>query len=442
MAKKIILLFFLTGFVLRLLLPMDRVFNFDQDQIALNAMKIIHGDWTILGPQTSHMSFFTGPLIYYWAAVFYGLTAGHPIANALTALSIYVFNFFLIWYFFKSLFPAKLVNLYLGIFALSPYLVQLDRITWNPGFSFLSGSLVLAALLKPSYRSIWLGMFLAYQANFSGFVMVAALVLYWLWQRRNLKLILVGFAGTLTSMLPLIIFDFRHNFMNLTSLGNFIYQAIFEMSFGFILRIKTVLMINFENFTKLFAGYFFPSLVLVLIGVIILLLWLRQRRSFFSPLQRKILLLWMLVFPLSALFYNDGLAEYYFLMQFPALVFIITDLLNQIKFPWLIFLLLSIVSLGVIFDQPNGYLLGEKYNAAKYIQSQSAGRPVQIVFDMDYRERFGWDYLFQYFQLNLSSYAEQVHLIYPALPWTPVSGRFGNLGVFSQNFVSQKVGPF
>ncbi len=436
MDKKIILSVFLVGFALRLLLPMERVFNFDQDQIALNAMNIVNGDWTVLGPQTSNMSFFTGPLIYYWAAVFYGLTGGHPLANALTAISIYAFNFFLIWYFFKSLFQGKLVDLYLAIYALSPYLVQLNRITWNPNFSFLSGSLVLAALLKPSYRSIWLGMFLAYQSSFSGFVMLAALILYWLWQRRNLALILVGFFGMAVSMLPLLIFDLKHNFMNFSSLGSFIYQAVFGISFGFLLRIKTVLMINFENFTKLYTGYFFPSLVLVLLGITILALWLKQSRSLFSPLQKKILLLWMAVFPLSALFYGDGLPEYYFLMQLPALVFILADLLARVKKQLiLVYLFMTIVSLGVVFDKNNGYLLSDKYNAAKYIQSQSAGKPIQMVFDMDYRERFGWDYLFQYFQLELVSYGQQVHLIYPVLPSTRFSGRFGNLGVFSQNFI-------
>ena len=185
MAKyKIILLVFLIGFILRLLLPMERVFNFDQDQIALNAMNIVKGDWTALGPQTSHMSFYTGPLIYYWAAVFYGLTGGHPLANTLTSAAIYVFSFWLIWYFFKSLLPLKITQLYLAIFALSPYLVQLNRITWNPNFSFLSGSLVLATLLKPNQLSLWLGMFLAYQSNFSGFVMVAVLLLYWLFNRQ------------------------------------------------------------------------------------------------------------------------------------------------------------------------------------------------------------------------------------------------------------------
>ncbi|MEK7513818.1 MAG: hypothetical protein AAB580_02915, partial [Patescibacteria group bacterium] len=399
MAKyKIILLVFLIGFILRLLLPMERVFNFDQDQIALNAMNIVKGDWTALGPQTSHMSFYTGPLIYYWAAVFYGLTGGHPLANTLTSAAIYVFSFWLIWYFFKSLLPLKITQLYLAIFALSPYLVQLNRITWNPNFSFLSGSLVLAALLKPNQLSLWLGMFLAYQSNFSGFVMVAVLLLYWLFNRQQFKLIVVGFFGLLSSMLPLITFDFRHNFMNITSLGNFIYKAIFEMSFGFLPRIKNVLMINFENFTKLLSGYFYPGFVLVLLGISILILWLIKPRSYFSSAQKKTLLLWMAVFPFAALFYDEGLPEYYFLMQLPALIFMLTDLLIGNKNRQLLAgLFMMIISLGVIFDNRNGYSLREKYAAAKYIQNQSAGRPVQIVFDMDYRERFGWDYLFQYF---------------------------------------------
>lgn len=436
MDKKIILLVFMIGFILRLLLPMERVFNFDQDQIALNAMNIIKGDWTVLGPQTSHMSFFTGPLIYYWAAIFYALTSGHPLANALTAISIYVFSFFLIWYFFKTLFSAKLVQCYLMVYALSPYLVQLNRITWNPNFSFLSGSLVLAALLKPNNLSIWLGMFLAYQSNFSGFVILAGLFLFWLYQRSNLKLILIGFSGLIASMFPLILFDFRHNFMNLISLVKFIYRAIFEFNFGFIPRIKTVFMINFENLTKLLAGYFFPGFVLVLLGILILLLWLIHSKSLFSSAQKKTLLLWMIIFPLAAVFYSDSLPEYYFLMQLPALVFMLTDLLSGFKTrQFLVYLFMIIVSLGVVFDNHNKYSLDEKYNAAKYIQAQSRGMPIQIVFDMDYREQFGWDYLFQYFQLNLSSYAEQVHLIYPVLPATRLSGRFGNLGVFSRNFI-------
>lgn len=431
---NLLIIVFFAGLVLRSILPMERVFNFDQDMIAINAINIVHGDWTVLGPQTSNMSFFTGPLVYYWAAFFYWLTGGHPIANALTAISIYVFNFGLIWYFYKSLFKAKLVQIFLTIYALSPFLVQLNRITWNPSFSFLSGSLVLAALLKPSYSSIWLGMFLAYQSSFSGFVMLAALCLYWFWQRRNLKLILVGVSGILVSMLPLVVFDLRHNFLNLSSLVSFIYQALFGIGFGFLLRVKTVLMINFENITKLLAGYFFPGLVLVLLGIIILILWLTQPQSLFSSRQRKTLILWMAVFPLAALFYGDGLPEYYFLMQLPALVFILADLfsrLNQQKF--LAYIFMVIVSLGVIFTHSNGYSLNSKFKAMQFIKNQFTKQPVELIFDMDYSEQFGWEYLTQYFQLNRIPNGEPVHLIFPVLSTTKFSDRFGNIGVLYEN---------
>lgn len=436
MDKKIILSVFLIGFALRLLLPMERVFNFDQDQIALNALKISQGNLTVLGPQVSGMSFFTGPLIYYLAAFFYKLTDYHPIANAFTSVFIYVFSFGLIWLFFKKLFVKKLVILYLALYALSPLFVQLDRITWNPNLSFLSASLVLSALLVPKYLSgIWLGMFLAYQSHFSGFILPLILVIYLFWQRKNFKLAFSGLSGFFTSLMPLIIFDSRHQWLNFRSLFEFIYTNLMEIGLNFLNRIQTVFMICFENFTKMFSGYFFPQLVLVLVGLIIFILWLRQPRSLFSVLQKKILLLWFLALPLTALFYYGDTPEYYFLMQFPALVFILADLLSKIKARLLIFLLLLTVSFGVVFDKNNGYLLSEKYNAAKYIQSQSAGKPIQMVFDMDYRERFGWDYLFQYFQLELVSYGEQVHLIYPILPSTRFSGRFGNLGVFSQKFI-------
>lgn len=437
MAEKIIKsvwLIFAIGLILRLILPMDRGFNFDQDQIALNAYTIAHGNLTSLGPQTSNLNFFTGPLIYYLAAIFYRLTNFHPIANAFTAASTYVLTFFLVRHFFKQLFSDKLVVLYLAIYALSPYLVQLNRITWNPGLSFLSGSLVLAALLKPNLGSIWWGMFLAYQSSFSGFVLPVILLIYSFWQRRNLKMILVGFSGLAVSMLPLALFDLRHQFMNTLSLGNFIYQSIFSADAGFITKIKIISIINFENFSKLLTGYFFPSLVLVLLGLAIFGLWLKQPRSLFTPRQRQILLFWMAAFPVAGLFYGDGLPEYYFLMQLPALVLMAADLIYKLKNQAvLVYLFMLIVSLGVIFTSDNGYLLRHKYNAIQYIKSQSGDRPVELIFDMDYSEQFGWEYLTKYFQLNRVPQGEPVHLIFPALPTTRFSERFGNIGVWYGN---------
>lgn len=425
---------FIVGLILRLLLPMQRVFNFDQDQIALNAWEIAHGNLTVLGPQTSNTSFFTGPLIYYVAAIFYRLTNFHPVANALTGAATYVLSFWLIGRIFRRMFFRQLMFLYLAIYALSPFLVQMGRITWNPNFSFISGSLVLAALLKPNYLSIWLGMFLAYQASFSGFVIPVILLLYLFFKRRRLKLITVGFLGLAVSLFPLLLFDLKHQFMNFNSLRQFIFEAAGGAGGGFISQIKPVVLINFENFAKIFTGYFYPQVVLVILGLALFIFWLRQPKSFFSREQKKTLLLWMAAFPVAGLFYHDDLPEYYFLMQLPALLMMMADLVNLLakKQLGLILTFMALVSLGVVFSSDNGYTLRHKYDAAKYIKSRSAGRPLELIFAMDYAERFGWDNLIKYWQIRLADRSERdrVELIFPVYPQTIRDAEFGKIGVY------------
>lgn len=421
---------FIFGLILRLLLPMQRVFNFDQDQIALNAFSIAHGNLTVLGPQTSNASFFTGPLIYYLAAVFYRLTDFHPLANALTALAIYVFSFILINYFFKKLFPGKLTAAYLGIYAFSPYLVQLSRTTWNPAFGFLSGSLVLASLLKTNYPAMWLGMFLAYQSSFAGFILPLILILYGLWQRKKIKLVLTGFLGLAVSMLPLAIFDLKHNFMNLSGLIDFVRGTGTEAGQTLLTGLKEVIVINFENLTKLIAAYFFPRLVLVLLGIMIFIYWWRRPGSFFNHKQKQVVILWMTIFPLSALFYHSGLPEYYFTMQLPAFVFMLGDILIKVKKQTLgFFTVLTVISLGVVFTQNNGYTLKDKFAAIQDIKKSVGNQPVELIFDIDHSEQFGWEYLTKYFQINRVPQGEPVHLIFPVLSTTIFSERFGNIGV-------------
>lgn len=433
MVEKInqIFIIFIFGLFLQVLLPMDRVFNFDQDQVAFNSVRIASGDLTALGPQTSNMIFFTGPLIYYLAAPWFALTGGHPLASAFTASFIFMINFWLIYWIFSQLFKKPMVKIFLAIFALSPFLVQFNRITWNPLFSFLAGSLVLAGLLKKNYRSVLLGMFFGYQASFSGFVLLAALGLYGLWQKRDWRLVLTGCLGFLASILPLIYFDLRHGWLNLNGLAAFATQisagppqAWWENSF-------LVLRISLENFSKLIFGYFFPELVLVIVGLAILLYWLKLARSNFTPIEKKILIYWLVIFPAAALFYTDGLPEYYFLMQLPAAGFILSDIfLGQKKNLALVYSFMVLVSVGVIFDQAGGYNLKDKFLAMQFIHEKLAGRAVELHFDMDYKEQFGWGYLQEYFNIETISQGPRAHLIYPINSATNFTQSFGKIGVY------------
>jgi len=413
---------------------MQRVFNFDQDQIALNAWEIAHGRLTVLGPQTSNTSFFTGPLIYYLAAIFYRLTNFHPIANAFTAVFAYILSFWLIKMVLQKLFKSKLVILFLTFYALSPFFVQLDRITWNPNFSFLSGSLALTGLLRANYISLLLWMFFAYQSSYSGFVIVPILLGCLLLRWCRFRLITAGFLGMAASLLPLLLFDLKHDFMNFNSLKQFIINIKGEDLSGFLTRILTVILINFENFSKIFTAYFYPQIVLVVLGLVLFICWYCQPRSFFSQKQKQMLLLWMMAFPIAGLFYQDDLPEYYFLMQLPALVMMMSDLIyQQLKQKIiLIFSFITLVSLGVVVSSANGYALKQKYQALEYIYNRSANRPVEIIFDIDYSEQFGWNYLLKYWQINNTDREkrERIHLVYPFYPETIRDAEFGKIGVY------------
>src|SRR3989338_5046600 len=118
------------GFVLRFLFPLERVLHFDQEQIAVAVQRILGGHLTLIGPLANTIGFFTGPLIYYWAAIFYWLPQGHPLASTLVSASIYLLTAFYLWWLLRRLASPVIALIFTGIYSFSAHLVLLDRITW------------------------------------------------------------------------------------------------------------------------------------------------------------------------------------------------------------------------------------------------------------------------------------------------------------------------
>ncbi len=85
-----ILLIVAAGLFLRWLYPLDRLFEFDQNQIAVFAKQIIDKNFTLIGPRTGPAQFFTGPLIYYLGAILlvYRLTSDRQYLSGIN----YLFN--------------------------------------------------------------------------------------------------------------------------------------------------------------------------------------------------------------------------------------------------------------------------------------------------------------------------------------------------------------
>ncbi len=439
--KTIIILAIIAGALLRFLYPLERVFHFDQEQIAVAAQKILEGHLTLIGPIAGTIQFFTGPLIYYVAAFWYFMTRGHPLASALIVVSIFLFSSLTFFFILKKMMPLPARAIFIAIYSLSALIVNLERVGWDPNFSFVSGGLVLAGLLYPSkktaYLAALLGMFLSYQAHFSAFIIAVAVTVLCIWLRRW-KYLIFSWLGLVISLLPTLIFDVRHNFLNTKGLIALATNRE-KMAGGLAVfqRFVNFLLVSLENVTKVLAPSF-ERWSLVSIGVLILGVWLLKRKSMFKPTQKIILLMWILFFPVLMMFYTGSIPEYYFLMQLPAFVFILTDLLmplsrSKLVLPALLVGLFAI-SLGTVSKDAQmlarGTSLKNKLNAIEYIKKNQDEDGIKLVFDIDTKDYFGWEYLLDYLKIRQGEGQNKVHLIVPVLANTLTTEKFGGIGIW------------
>jgi len=239
------------------------------------------------------------------------------------------------------------------------------------------------------------------------------------------------------SLIPTFIFDLRHDWLNSRGLlamisnpnrisGDFlIYQRFFQ-----------AILISLENLTKIMIPVL-PKWGLVGLGALVLGFWLKYRSSIFNRRQRIILLVWILVFPLVVMFYHGSTPEYYYLMQLPAFVFILTDLFLGLKAKLPVSVILAgfcLIALGAVIQQTQilaaGPSLNNKFNALEYIKKNQLNQPVELVFDMDIKDRFGWNYLIDYLKILPGENSTKVHLIYPINSGAILTAKFGGIGVW------------
>lgn len=121
-------------------------FNFDQVQIANASTQILLGKPTLIGPRTGPAEMFTGPLIYYLAAVISVFVEDH-IAVIIVAVFLSLVTGLTILCLGKFYFGNNEAIILTSLWAFSPFLVHIDRIPWNPNLSVLAAVLVLFPLL-------------------------------------------------------------------------------------------------------------------------------------------------------------------------------------------------------------------------------------------------------------------------------------------------------
>jgi len=307
-------LIILLSLLIRLLyLNKTAFFVNDQGRDLLVLYNLVHNQQlTLIGPATSLTgalgNIYFGPFYYYYLIPFYMISSS-PIF--ITILFPILFSFGLLLFSrIKSMDWWQKIT-FLLLSGSSWYLIYYTTFIWNLNLAIILSLILFSTLLiyqKQILKSnllIFIFGFIAgsiWQIHY-GMLFLYFAIGYLFWkEKKKLTLYLIGIA---TSFIPLLIFDFRHDFYNLKNILSFITGLATNNSLVHSTSI---------NLSKLFDYYILPgtdinSLIKTVIFLGLYLIIIRQ--LFISKKQLdKIVLIGFLVFPVTLFFFKRDF-DYY-----------------------------------------------------------------------------------------------------------------------------------
>jgi 4-amino-4-deoxy-L-arabinose transferase-like glycosyltransferase len=242
-------------------------FYFDQGRDAMVIWKLWHErKFFLIGPVTGLAGIFLGPFYYYLIAPFYLLSEGDPTLPAifvafLATISIYFL--FLLGKEFQNRFTGLIAAV---IAALSYYIVLAGRWFSNPAPILLTSVLLLLSMwkiVKKESQNWWIavallaGISLHFEAASAVFYL-PMIAVFAFWQRKNLpniKVFLISSTVFLATLLPQILFNFRHENILFNN-----FKAMFLEEKSFKLSFWQVISTRINYFWTVFHSKILPGL--------------------------------------------------------------------------------------------------------------------------------------------------------------------------------------
>ncbi len=460
---------FIIGIFLRTYRTADLLgFYYDQGRDALEVAKILHGNFTLIGPTTGFAGIFRGPFWFYWLLPGYVFGGGSPIIAAIYVATINALGI-IVLYIIGAVFFNRITGLLVAFFVTCSYYAVLSaRWLSNPSPVWLFGPLAflcIALAFKKSWKFLPLGLFslgltLQLEEAGMGFVVLAVIMYLALHAKQlQIKQWLLGALSFFITFLPLAFFDLRHQFLNTKGVLKLLFGNGDQHSFGMNHDVFAKLRIysgefgkelfvngNLHTFTSL-PGIF---LLLLLLGIglgYVLYAHKEKLPSFFlqykvakKDKRKKINVLqffhahdvllfaclWLFIPLLSLYFYQQPLYEYYIVGLYPIFFLLVAYALSQYaKIRFGIFVVLFAVFLFLLPNKSflKGYLsshveqmsstitLENQRQAMAYIYKSAEGKTFAVAVYVPPQLTYSYDYLFRWYR----------KAYYPQVPETPLA---------------------
>jgi hypothetical protein len=215
------------------------VFTLDPPAHLTGAREMVDsGKISLIGPNITSKEvfgrqFFLGPFYYYVLAILGILSHWNVLIISGFFTCIWLATFIILFFWLNKRWGGLIAITIYTLLSFYPFFIQISRQIWNLQFIPLFGTLFLLCLVerKKSIHYLFAGIFwgLGLNVHYTTvlWIFIAGyFIVHEIYRKRfNFKNWLLLILGVLLAELPLIIFEFRHNFYNINTL-------IFHLKYG------------------------------------------------------------------------------------------------------------------------------------------------------------------------------------------------------------------
>lgn len=337
---------FALSFFLRLWrLPETLLFLGDQGRDALVVSRIFtEQDLVFIGPTTSVGNLYLGPLYYYFMLPFLWLSYPSPVGPAIAVALLSCATVVGVYQIGRQLVGKRAALFATAIFGFSATFVEYARFSWNPNPAPFVSLLLIWFLYKAlqGKTQFWFWVIVCFavllQLHYLMLLLVVPIGMLWLWQavrswkrvgwsqelQSQLRFSVLGKLAFVATYIPLVLFDYRHNWLNA--------RGFYEMILGGnhfnaaeVSAVSRVLQILFEThgrgmhilFEVLIGQERLLNTILLLISVLVLLyaVFLQKKRR--TGLGILLLILFTSILGTAA--YEHTIFDHYIAYLFPVI---------------------------------------------------------------------------------------------------------------------------
>lgn len=269
------------------------MFQGDQGRDALIVSQMFKaGDPVFIGPGTSVGSMYLGPFYYYFMLPFLWLSYPSPLGPALGVALVSLITIPLVYWLGKEVVGQRGAILAAFFFTLSASIVEYSRFSWNPNLAPTLSLLIVFFTYRAIKRhpAYWVAVALSFglviQLHYVALLTLGGIGLAWLsqvrydWLKNKRQLLrhififsIIGVSVFMLTLLPLVLFDFRHNFVNWQALQTLLTQdqafsqdnrtgaeKMLNLSLNLVKQTQLVLSTHVITTQPLLSGIFLATL--------------------------------------------------------------------------------------------------------------------------------------------------------------------------------------